>query len=230
MSEDSKSPQPNIELDVFEKTELLVNFQKPNIQFIHQPTQLNRHSFELVKVFESFRDSLKMNDVRSISSRTGIGFLVNTENLNITNFTRDNFVEIVDFDPVRNNLMVIGNGPPVSDATIHWFIYRAYPKINGIIFIDNNQILEHFRTSSFPELLLKDEILDVRLALEILEILKKSEIILMNGNHVRGILIVGKTVMNAYERFNRSYEQYLRSIKQDEEDKAINTSNQGGLL
>ncbi len=198
-----KDQIPQISED-FIKPGLLINFFKPNIQFIRHAKQLSSRANELVEIFIKLRDSLKINDPQSISTRTGAGFFINTESYNSKNFNRDFIIEIIDFDPVRNNLMVIGNAPPASDAVLHWFIYRGLPWINGIININDSEIFKRFSSCSYPVVEDNKNILNTELALNILKCIKTSEISLLKW---QGILIVGKTISETYDIFKKDLEK-----------------------
>lgn len=179
--------------------EILNNFRRPNVQFIRRAKQLSARASELVDVFEKFRDTIKVPGLRSVSSRTGSGFFINTAYFDINNFNKDYIIEVIDFDPVRNNLMVIGNDPPASDTALHWFIYRGLPWINGAIKIDNSEILDDFPDSSYPSLELSEGTLDTDSALMILKSAKTAEITVLKG---QGVFVVGKTLSEAYKVFS----------------------------
>jgi len=198
-------------LESMQKNMPMDNYQKPNIQFIQRGVQLNRRSFELVYVLENLRDTLKIQSVKSISTKTGIGFLINTESLDISHFNRDTFVEVMDFDPVRNNMMVIGNEPPAENATLHWFMYRGLKNINGIMIIEDEKYLKYFQMASLPTITNQDEILNLNVALEILKMAKDSNITVLNCKSIRGILVFGKTLKDAYDLFERNVKKYAPS-------------------
>jgi hypothetical protein len=184
--------------------ELIDNYRKPNIQFIRQAKQISRRANDIVTVFERFSDSIKVTGLQSASIRTGSGFMINTAFSNQKNFNRDYIVEIIDFDPVRNNMMAIGNDPPAPDAALHWFIYRSFPEKNGIIVIDNLDIASKLKSGSYPVLDLSARILNLDLVLKVLKEVKNSEITLLNGI---GVLIVGRTINDAVDLFNIAYEK-----------------------
>ena len=187
--------KPEISEDYL-KSEILDRYFNPNVQFIRSVKQLSPHATNLVSIFEKFRDTLQISKIHSISSRTGSGFMINSANFNIENFNRDKILEIIDFDPVRNNLMVIGNEPPVNEVIIHWFIYRGLPWINGIISINNNELIEKFQDSAYPIVDINGKMINTNKSLEILKYAKTSNIVIL-GN--QSILIVGKTLEEVYE-------------------------------
>lgn len=208
-------------LDAYQSTKLLDNLQKPNTQFIRQATQLNKRATELVNYFEKVREKLNIK-IESVSHRTGSGFLINTADYEITDKKMDNIVEVIDYDPIRNNMMVIGNLPPINEAIIHWFIYRGFNEINNVIIINNLEIFELFKSGSYPELVYKDGVINTNFALNILKVVKNSKIVLLNGSIILGVLITGKSLDEVYDILN------LNLKKQSKLDDLPETSkNQG---
>ncbi|WP_455392762.1 class II aldolase/adducin family protein [[Eubacterium] cellulosolvens] len=180
------------------RLEILNNIRRPNVQFIRHAKQLNKRANELVEIFKKFRDVLKVSGLRSASIRTGNGFFINTAYFDINNFNRDYIIEVIDFDPVRNNMMVIGNEPPAPDTALHWFIYRGLPEVFGVINVHNSDVLASFQKSSYPTIDISEEAMDTNTALEVLKNVKNSEVTLIPK---LGILVVGRSVMDAYEIF-----------------------------
>ena len=198
----SKSMKDKTLLDEFVERsvppELLINYQRPNIQFIRQAKQLSKRTNEIVEIFENFRDNLKIKDIRSASIRTGNGFFINTANFNIESFHRDNIVEVIDFDPVRNNMMLIGNEPPAPDAALHWFIYRGRQDINGIINIENSTFSKQLSATGVPKVETNAPILDLETAFQILKTVRSSTITLLDKSN---ILVLDRTLKDAYDSF-----------------------------
>lgn len=192
--------------------EILNNFRRPNVQFIRSAKQLSKRANELVVIFEKFRDMIKVPGLRSVSTRTGNGFFINTAFFDINNFNRDYIIEVIDFDPVRNNMMVIGNEPPAADAALHWFIYRGLPWINGVIKIENSEILGGFQNSSIPTIAPLGGVLDTNSALEILRKAKSADITVFESS---GVLVIGKTLTEAYNKFN----EHLTTVPAKENSK-----------
>ena len=190
------------------KPEILNDFRRPNVQFIRRAIQFNPSAKQLVEIFEKFRDILKIKGLESASIRTGNGFLINTAYFDIKSFNRDNIIEIIDFDPVRNNMMVIGNEPPSSNAALHWFIYRGLPWINGVININNPELMTRFKNGNLLFMDQSKDFLDTNLALMILKNAKNAETQLIEG---QGILVVGRTVAEAFEVFNKNLKEFSDS-------------------
>jgi len=74
---------------------------------------------------------------KSISMRYGKRVLITAMGANVHDLGSEDFVEIVDYNPVGNIMLVIGTKAPPEEAMIHWFIYRR-EEINAIIYAEGN--------------------------------------------------------------------------------------------
>jgi hypothetical protein len=45
-------------------------------------------------------------------------------------------MEIADYDPVRDSALAMGNEKPGEELPLHWFIYRAFPSIHSVLFME----------------------------------------------------------------------------------------------
>ncbi|UCH89223.1 MAG: hypothetical protein JSV49_00820 [Thermoplasmata archaeon] len=70
--------------------------------------------------------------IASLSVRWGKKFYLSTGEVVNTPVNPNDFVEIVDYDPVRNSALAVGKTGPNEDMPFHWFSYRTFPHINGI--------------------------------------------------------------------------------------------------
>jgi len=116
----------------------------------------------------------------TVSMRYGGRMVITAGGSSIASLTEDDFVEIADYDAVRNVAMAIGNREPSPDTPLHWLIYRR-DDINAVI-------------SSREQAEEKRKIFDI--ALEALGNLKKSNCIKLEGY---GFISVGKNLKEAVE-------------------------------
>ncbi|MCD6147612.1 MAG: class II aldolase/adducin family protein [Thermoplasmata archaeon] len=115
----------------------------------------------------------------SISMRYGSRIIITSKNASLSSLTENDFVEVVDYDAVRNIALVIGMSEPSSASALHWFIYRR-EGINAIISVFDKDISEP----------------DFDIAMEALKLLRNSNCIkLKNYGHVS----VGKNMEEALE-------------------------------
>jgi len=115
----------------------------------------------------------------SISMRYGNRIIITSKNSSLLSLTENDFVEVVDYDTVRNIALVIGMNEPSSAAALHWLIYRR-DEINAIISVFDENMSET----------------DFDVAMEALKLLRNSNCIkLKNYGHVS----VGKNIEEALE-------------------------------
>lgn len=115
-----------------------------------------------------------------ISISYGKRLLITTDDVNIENISNNDIVEIVDYDPIRNFVMVIGANNPNIETPVHWIVHHARNDINVIIQLNGQKVLNHF-LDGIP---ITDKIHasgTIELSKEILKTLKRSnEIIIKN--------------------------------------------------
>ena len=90
-------------------------------------------------------------------------------------------------------MIVIGNKPPVLDATVHWFIYRGLPDNNIILIINQQDILENLPEGLGNKFEYDDKLLNTPLALNILRTVKESKVTHLKGNVISGLVLIGVT-------------------------------------
>lgn len=68
-----------------------------------------------------------------ISVRYGKRMLSTATPLPLDKLTQDVFVEVVDYDPVKNGLMFIGEQQPDVQVAIHWILLRVREDVNVLV-------------------------------------------------------------------------------------------------
>lgn len=216
MKEQSKNNQGQNSdiLSNLQKNDILGSFNKPNTQFIQRGKQLNKRAKELEKLFKMLKDDLKISGVMNASTRTGSGFLINSMNLDFSNVDRDKIIEVIDYDPVRNNLMVIGSDPPPDEVALHWFIYRGLMEINGIIILDDSNIIKNFQDDPLAKFIHKEGLLNTEFAIEVTKHIKDHKIVALTHDKLKGVLLVGRSLDEAYNLLRLNVEKFSRNIEQ----------------
>jgi ribulose-5-phosphate 4-epimerase/fuculose-1-phosphate aldolase len=101
-----------------------------------EPEILYNINSNLEKVYEINKLKLPEFNITSFSVRSEKKFYVSSGPEVKGIMKSADFVEIVDYDPVRNSALALGSLRPSSDLPLHWFVYRTFPHINGILIID----------------------------------------------------------------------------------------------
>jgi len=70
----------------------------------------------------------------TISVRYGNRMLITGQGVNLCRLEPENLVEVADYDPVRQTVMVIGPRQPSLSTPLHWFLYRR-PDVHAAVHI-----------------------------------------------------------------------------------------------
>src|SRR4030042_721198 len=119
----------------------------------------------------------------------GKRLLINATNVDITKITQQDIVEIVDYDPLKNIMMVIGLNDPTVETPVHWIIQKARHDVNAVLQINSPSVFERFQTI-LPVTEKETQPGTLERAKEILRTLRNGKTILIKNE---GILFVGMT-------------------------------------
>ena len=121
-----------------------------------------------------------------ISQRYGKRILIDTINhINL----KQSFLEIVDYDPIRNVLLIMGSNKPRIETPLHWFIHHAREEVNAIVQINDESIFEKLKNTPITE---KDySIVTLEQIKEVLKHLKNSKKIIIKN---LGVIFIGNNI------------------------------------
>jgi hypothetical protein len=122
-----------------------------------------------------------------ISLDYGKRLLINAKKADAKTLTPHDVVEIVDYDPVKNIMMVIGSKEPCVEAPVHWIVQKARHDINALLQINSIDISEKL-TSTLPTTEKETPAGTLDRAKEILKTLRESKTIVIKNE---GILFAG---------------------------------------
>jgi L-fuculose-phosphate aldolase len=89
---------------------------------------------EIIAAGERLNDlGLTPGNAGNISVRTGRGMLITVGGVNKGELSKDDVVEVVDFDFRTAN--VVGRREPSSEVPMHWLIYQSYPMANAVVHV-----------------------------------------------------------------------------------------------
>ena len=97
---------------------------------------------EIIKVNKKLKtiDLLKNISEISISMKYGKRMLINVKNSDFFNINTEDFLEIIDYNPFKKLLLVMGTKEPRIETPVHWIIHNARDEVKAIIQIDDKQI------------------------------------------------------------------------------------------
>ncbi len=98
---------------------------------------------EMIKLGQSLQQfGVADKDVGIVSLNYGKRMLINAKNVDTKQMNQQDVVEIVDYDPLKNIMMVIGSKDPCLEAPVHWIIQKARHDINALLQINSPVLFE----------------------------------------------------------------------------------------
>lgn len=162
---------------------------------------------------EIIRTGKNINDLKEdisgvISTRYGKRMITTTPKVDLGGITRKKLVEIVDYNPVKNTLLVIGKKKPSAEAPTHWLALQAKPEINAVICLHDKEIGENIPDG-------KKAFLDTDASLSSYEGITS---VLKNINEKEYIVIKNYGIMTTAINLNTAEEKILRIMRNTHEN------------
>jgi hypothetical protein len=125
---------PNIEFQTF-----YVSREKSNCPFIP----------EIIRSSKNLKKSGIIDEKSSMvfSQKYGKRVLINSEVEDFSDIKHEELIEIVDFNPLKNTLLVIGPGDPRIETPIHWMIHHARNEINAVVQLNDISLIEKLKSN-----------------------------------------------------------------------------------
>ena len=144
---------------------------------------------KIIDYFKYLRkeDILKKQDKGIISIGFGKRILINGETYEYSNIRKEELIEVADYDPIKNNLLIIGKNKPLMETPLHWMIHHARTDVNCIVQINNKKLIN----KKYPSTEKDFKITTIEIIKEVMKKLKDSKIVILK-NH--GILFVGNSI------------------------------------
>lgn len=159
---------------------------------------------EIIKIGKKFKDLELLENIAStsISMKYGKRIIINAKNSNIGDIKREEFLEIVDYDPVKKVLLALGPKEPRIESSIHWIIHHARDEVNAVIQI-NDELLAEKLSEKIPVTEKEWHQGTLEQAKEILKILRNSKNAVIKN---QGVLFVGKNIKDVEDNFLKTFE------------------------
>jgi hypothetical protein len=152
--------------------------------------------FDEPKLYENVEETV-------ISLRYGRRLVVNSVGSNFVKIKKDDILEIVDYDPIKGVMLVIGPKEPKLQTPVHWLVFHAKKEINAMIQIKNEEFAKKFK-EKFPTTKKDSNIGIIDQAKEILFNLRNSNVVVLKNT---GLLYVGKNLKDVENKILSSLEQ-----------------------
>jgi ribulose-5-phosphate 4-epimerase/fuculose-1-phosphate aldolase len=168
----------------------------PHIFFVSRQTSTSPLTAEIIQSGKHLH-SLKLPEdtLVTISADYGNRVLITNNNIAVDNIHPEDITEIVDFDPIKQTMMVIGTSDPNRLTPVHWLIHRARHDIHAVIFLASPQLVDHY-TDRLPNTEQEQPPASIDAAKEILKALQQSNTIMVRN---QGILAVGINLKTIYQ-------------------------------
>jgi len=152
------------------------------------------------KWIESYMKCKNINPELFVSIPYGKRVVINTPPQNSTTSSIEDFIEIIDFDPIRNTMLLIGQKQPCWTSAIHWYIHNTL-QINGYVLELIDQKHKGTWEKTYPQVKKENTIIDA--VKNILQQIKKNQIILFDTTSVfillKDIKDLDKIIPKLYE-------------------------------
>ena len=155
---------------------------------------------EMIKLGHSLQQlGIPDNETGVVSMDYGKRLLINAKNIDIKKMTQQDIVEIVDYDALKNVMMVIGPKDPAFETPVHWIIQKARHDINALLQINSPTLFERFqKTLPMTEKETQPSILER--AKDILKTLRNGKTILLKNE---GMIFVGFNIKEINDALHR---------------------------
>ena len=107
--------------------------------------QLKAWAAQLVEMLD--RDALRG---ASVSVRQMNHMVATGEGAGLHNMALEDFVEVVEYDPVRHVALVIGMRDAPSSVPVHWLVHRVFPGAEGVAILPFHVVGEVLRLPGAP--------------------------------------------------------------------------------
>ncbi|HUS98695.1 MAG TPA: class II aldolase/adducin family protein [Candidatus Thermoplasmatota archaeon] len=174
----------------------------PNLHtlFVSRETSKCPLISDMIKLGQLLQElGLTDKETGSISLDYGKRLLINSQNVDIKKMTQQDIVEIVDYDPLKNIMMVIGLNDPTRETPVHWIIQKARHDINAILQLKSVSLSERFQ-KKLPTTEKETQPGTLERAKEILKTLQNGKTIVIKN---QGILFAGINSKEIHEAIQR---------------------------
>ena len=129
--------------------------------------------------------------------------LINADKSNFKNIKQEDFLEIVDYDPLKKVILLIGPKEPRIETPIHWLIHNSRAEVNAVIHINDKTMAEKLE-KKLPTTEKEYPAGTLEQAKEILRILRNSKIVVIKN---QGVLFVGNNTKDAEDLVIKTFEE-----------------------
>lgn len=151
---------------------------------------------EMIKLGQTLEElGLTDNETSIMSVDYGKRLLINAKNVDLKKITQHDIVEIIDYDPLKNIMMLIGPKDPNIETPVHWIIQKARRDTNVLLQINSSDLFKKFQ-KTLPITEKETTPASLERAKDILKTLRNGKTILIKNE---GILFSGINIKEIQE-------------------------------
>jgi hypothetical protein len=160
---------------------------------------------DIVRIGKKLKDMGLLDDDSTATISLGYGkrILINGNVEDYGNISRNELIEVADFDSLKKILLVLGTNEPRLETSVHWMIHHARDDVNVIVQINNEDVIQKIGTKYpttsrdyLPGTL--DQIKNV------LKLLRDNKKVVL---HNQGLLIVSSNIKEIDEMISKIVEE-----------------------
>lgn len=111
--------------------------------FVSRETSNSPLFGEMVKIGRMLEDfGVSKNVLGIVSYDYGRRLVITAKNIDVKQMNQSDIVEIADYDPLKNIMLVIGTKEPCQEAPVHWIIQKARHDINILLQLQDHLLVE----------------------------------------------------------------------------------------
>lgn len=135
----------------------------------------------------------------NLSVRSENGFVITAGGVSKEKLSKEDLVEVLDYDQKKNVVSVLGLREPSSEARMHWLVYKNFPEINAVVHVHDMLVLDNVEAVGSQGVAFTEREVPYgtdELAKQVVKALKKAMYVVM-ANH--GSLAVGGSLEEAFD-------------------------------
>ena len=154
------------------------------VLFVSRETSKSPLFGELVKIGHILEiQGISTHETGIMSYDYGRRLIITAKNIDVKQMNQEDIVEIADYDPLKNIMLVIGTKEPSEEAPVHWIIQKARHDINVLLQVHSPSLVTKLQgTLPSTEVVTPPGTLDR--AKELLKTLRKGKTILIQDDEV----------------------------------------------
>jgi hypothetical protein len=101
---------------------------------------------ELAKIGHILENQgVSTHEIGIMSYDYGRRLIITAKNIDVKQMSQEDIVEIADYDPLKNIMLVIGTKEPSLEAPVHWIIQKARHDINVLLQIHSPTMVKRLQ-------------------------------------------------------------------------------------